>query len=142
VTRPAALVFCARCGKRIHEWDYVVRGGLPLHEPCWHADQEPSGPREILDVCVHQNEAQASSALEQGRGRTNVRVLHEKLRVERTWRWVWVVVADVRKHIEVEGQSIVACPNHPDQYPLGACPHCTDKDVGLANAKDPGKEGA
>jgi hypothetical protein len=69
-------------------------------------DLEPlPGPREILAVLWGPAEAQGAADFEAGRvfggpkggARTNVRVVHEKIRAESTWRWGWVVVADARK---------------------------------------------
>jgi hypothetical protein len=69
-------------------------------------DLEPlPGPREILAVLWGPAEAQGAADFEAARvfggplggARTNVRVVHEKIRAESTWRWGWVVVVDARK---------------------------------------------
>lgn len=67
--------------------------------------EPPPGPREILAVFWDRAEARGAADFEAGRvfggppggARANVRVVHEKVRAETTWRWGWVVVADARK---------------------------------------------
>lgn len=67
-------------------------------------DDPKAAPREILAVFWDSSIAKGAADYEAGRvfggpnpRRTNVRVVHEKIRAEATWRWGWVVVADAVK---------------------------------------------